>query len=143
MKAEEKVLGLIAPEDLRFGNLLDVGGLYAPCGIGAVLEISIDSVTINVSEKINVYLYEDLKPIHLSPEWLERAGAVQNRNINNMWHWVADGFHFRYDIDNRQFAILVPIPESEIPAKYFIKMDFLHELQNTWKTLTGNELKIT
>ena len=87
------------------------------------------------------HLWDVLTPVELSEQWLKDFGFKQNLSHINLWHIME--LSFRYDIMHLEFVIIgepVLFP-PEHNALFRIKnIQFVHQLQNLYFALTGNEL---
>lgn len=126
---------MITPNELRIGNYLYIHGSHAPiqagwfCLIGAGKNLP------------------DHEPIPLTPEWLERFGFKkyiyhEERNLRHA-----------YIIPNEALEHIVLIPFADghgvVENNFCIKdqrkspmIKHVHQLQNLYFALTGEELKI-
>lgn len=112
-------------EDLRRGNLIltskDAGGKKFLRSI--VQEITATYVIVDGDRKV---MLEDCEGISLSEEWLLKCGFERE---NNRWEMYIDEFHVVF---NGQIFL----EGTGIDIKY------VHQLQNLYYVLTGEELKI-
>ena len=122
---------MIAPSELRIGNYVLIGSLvWTPIdGILSSQVFACNGVGIN---------YIDIDPIPITPEWLERLGfetktgyVIMGRIGLSPTTWI--------DIMNNGTAEVCGQWNESVavsPCKY------IHELQNLYHAITGNELKI-
>lgn len=103
--------------------------------IGKVLEIySTKALCQLPSGKIEVYDAEHLNYIPLTPEWLERCGFAIP---------IDDGFFVR--VVSGVVAIKltdIGLPVVRVGDMHFTNTLHLHQLQNLYQALTGEELQI-
>lgn len=131
---------MIQPQELRIGNLVGYGVNIVP-----VKSIHTESVLKN---RVDIYVelndnlpnhcvgVDELSPIPLTPEILEKAG-VKDVWIKNSWMIVEDvsgGESFGWSMKVRNASYT-----KEIEFAYF---KYLHQLQNLYYALTGEELPI-
>jgi hypothetical protein len=86
------------------------------------------------------YSFEDLQPIPLTSELLEKCGFVLDKGVG-VWFDKKenDGFRFTFTLwDSYEGGYLFTreMPSNHIPVFY------LHQLQNLYFALTGEELNI-
>jgi hypothetical protein len=90
----------------------------------------------------NRALANDLKRIPLTPEWLERCGFKFLSNPgggDKSWRRVDFPFELT-DIDGSEgFSVYYFNGDDNV---YITECDFLHQLQNLYFALTGEELSI-
>ena len=138
---------MINANDLRRGNLVDIinrcHAVHVPMGTQfKILEIKAFSVTgIYPHETVVANEWQekkitDLEPIPLTPEILEKCGFKK--------HEFGDGYlknKIYYILPMRigfDFCILYSITEhKKINLKY---IEYVHQLQNLYFSLTGEEL---
>lgn len=129
---------MIKASELRLGNIVWESNSFTP-GAEDYNEIVIAS--INDIDKVirddlgNGYSYDSLYPIPLTPEWLERCGFKRDPDTNN------------YDIPTYSFGGLIMRKENKIwrfiyKEKRLRTINYLHQLQNLYFALTGEELTI-
>ncbi len=107
---------------LRIGNLLqDRDGKTA----------TVSEITENEFKAYSGMLTKlPLNPIPLTPEWLVKFGFGLS-NIHKGWHRITNGVEILFDIDMGCFIEMVGI-----------EINYVHELQNLFFALTGEELEI-
>ena len=119
---------MIAPSELRIGNYVLIGSLvWTPIdGILSSQVFACNGVGIN---------YIDIDPIPITPEWLERLGSDKIKLFGND---PSDTVTITIEgCVNLSFTgeVLHNIVAG-------IKVKYVHQLQNLYHALTGNELKI-
>ena len=97
------------------------------------LDIGFDALESYENRPIISYLLSDLKPIPLTEEWLLKFGF----ELDYESHWSS----------TQEFLLLEQLGDSYIKLcdGHFhdsIEMKFVHQLQNLYFALTGEELKI-
>jgi len=122
---------MITAKELRIGNLMN--GRHRPYGgdnIEALPVITIDTpyhvsfLKPNSSEQH----VDDLQPIPLTEEWLVKFGLKKTVGIEfHEWNLGDWGI-----IQNDKFE----------GYPYLVEFKYVHQLQNWWHALTGEELKI-
>jgi hypothetical protein len=90
-----------------------------------------------------------VEPIHLTPEILEKAGFVKISD-RNFYHWtlkfsgIADNGSNKYIISGMHHKDSLPIVVAFTVNGFWASknMEYLHQLQNLYFALTGEELQI-
>lgn len=80
------------------------------------------------------WISDKIEPIPLTSEILEKAGFAAYKFGYWMDRKDIDGF--RYDLNDKEFCIVEAIDRFCAPCEH------LHQLQNIYFALTGNELQI-
>lgn len=123
-------------KELRLGNLVMLGDIVAPVSI-----IELFSHTNAINE-----LNQDMiDPVPLSKEWLKRLGLIE--------HSVSDFYYIELEEYILQVVVNGFSGTLEKDPKWFISIDtghgsqpvtitkrYVHELQNIYHALTGEEL---
>lgn len=120
---------MIKANELRVGNIFNLvrGKGSLPVVIDEDIMLKIFSLAYN-------YALNDLEPIPLTPEWLERCG-------------------FEIPVDNGFFVRVargvvcikltdIGLPIVRIGEMHFTNIKYLHQLQNLYFALTGEELTL-
>ena len=123
--------------ELRIGNWITVGKSN-PIQITGIFNEYIRALVL-------FPVHDDVNPIPLTPEILEKAGFVKNRNgepsieIND----IASHLELMVGVDNLHYPSFTQTPQgSEERTVYFNRINSLHQLQNLYFALTGEELTI-
>ncbi len=119
--------------ELRLNNLLMYGDTIVPI-IG--MENNDESVLVKIDPDTAVD-YKKLKPIALTAEWFSKLGFKEAYRSHNRVRFDLTNY-CRYDFDLDSNKIL----EGFLFFGNYIKCNYLHQLQNIYFTLTGEELKI-
>lgn len=122
---------MINPKELRIGNIINSSGLAM-----VVLRIYEDRVFCHEYEPktiLEVPKDIDANPIPLTHEILEKAGGQFCDGLGSKW----------YIFVNNQYNVVIDL----IGRGYFIKdshseLQSVHQLQNLYFALTGEELEI-
>lgn len=127
--------------ELRIGNLISDGFF-----IYKILEIS-KGIVKGFSTQNGEFFYpdtlyslneENLEGIPLTEEWLLRFGAKKINHIHGYVFWT---FH-----NTKQNNCLIDIYENgnktEVNSRVVNPCKYVHQLQNLYFALTGNELEI-
>jgi hypothetical protein len=115
-------------EELRVGNLINVGALYSTYGIGTVCEILADSVVVKINESYHSYLFDDLQGVEFSEEWLVKFSFELHYG-----RYFKGNFCYYPDLKMFEWRGL-PLLDS--------LWNEVHKLQNLHFALTGQELTI-
>lgn len=125
---------MIKPSDLRIGNLIN-----SPNGIISVSGIETDFNEFSEGEEtVNDFLISNLNPIQLTEEWLLKFGFQYNGKvlILKFKDGVFDEGNCIEYFKGRDY--------TEIKFGYYgnSKIKYVHQLQNLYHALTGEELTI-
>lgn len=127
--------------ELRIGNLIDLGNRIAK-----IVEIGhLSCVVVDLEEtQDTIEDYERVKPIPLTEEWLVRFG-FDFRGVNSTMGYtstqcVFNSFLIFYNTHSGMGYTTVG--EDEF-CYHNTKIKYVHQLQNLYFALTGNELTIT
>ena len=118
--------------ELRIGNYVDWNG-----ETGIVSQLLEKDICFKCGEEC---LYEDLKPLPLTEEWLLKFGFYAKHHHDN---FSFNGFEIsssqrRIDTNERSVFYLMLTEDS----KFNIRIEHVHKLQNLYFALTGEELII-
>jgi len=108
--------------ELRIGNLVDDNGLVE---------------TVTSDHLINDEYYDGLKgclPIPLTNEWLIKFGFEKIRRS----YCLNRSLRYRVIKTNGVYTFRI----EYIDSKHLARIDYVHQLQNLYFALTGNELEI-
>ena len=123
---------MIPTFDLRIGNLITVSGVvYRITGISET----------KVSSKVHKGSFrpEELQPIPLTAEILEKAGFKQLKKTGWFDKVPAEGFS--YKLHANRIMIFHP-GENTLSHSLNTQIVFLHQLQNLYYCMTGREILI-
>ena len=119
------------PANFRIGNFVET-----PDGIQPIIEISQHAVYTADFKST----WAEIKPIPLTEDWLKIFGFERKDNPNNTpsWIWIKKGqVWFYQDWKGCDFYI-----NSFINTYSQKEVKFIHELQNLYFALTGEELTL-
>lgn len=122
---------MIDSKELRIGNLAE-----SPIGwIGSVIELKSSFVRLYKKDDLSAYNFGSdlIDPIPITPEWLERLGFEKLPPKNHWEEYWEKGILRLYITDGKISPIAVI--NSERPK-------YVHQLQNLYYALTGQELTI-
>ena len=111
--------------ELRIGNFVETKR-----GISKVFVLTIDNVVETENKEY------DVKPIPLTEEWLLKFGFEEYEFEDEIFGYVLNDFGY---VNEFQFMIRIFIDFEGILIQKPIK--YVHQLQNLYFALTGEELK--
>lgn len=124
-------------EELRIGNWISVPDSFKPIRHNtAVRDIHKDGINKHWGGEA-IYFYNLVQPIPLNEEWLLKFGFEQEC-IDDYIIDLKDGCQLSVDIKNKK----VYIGESVEWGCPRINYNYVHQLQNLYFALTGEELTI-
>lgn len=129
---------MIKPNELRIGNKLNYTGLgnsYYPTGIITVEEVLSNGVNLSHGD-LTVYEAEKLHPIPLTPQILEKCGF---KDVHGEYVTL-EGIGIYNDGDDYWFCD-EDAHEGNV-IYYGNGFQYVHQLQNLFFALTGEELEI-
>ncbi len=140
--------------ELRLGNLVTIDNPKAWTKLKGLAMIvkSIEnkpdayfpksSGTVSLLHKRDEYNQFDefIAPIPLSAEWLERFGFGKS-DEHEMGHNHRDDFHFYYDYHFKRFRIESG-HASKVEYHQVLDIQYVHQLQNLYYSLTGKDLEL-
>jgi hypothetical protein len=130
----------VKASELRIGNLVQPVDDNWPVKVIGVEYINLEEFEGNPYWTVNDFKLNELTPIELNPEWLEKFGFENNRI---QWRW--------HTIRVEEFGT---ISQSVFPGEYCLtfldsipymlptRIRYVHELQNLYFAITGQELEI-
>lgn len=124
------------PEELRIGNLV----LLRNTSIGGHIEIEsinkfgIELYFTDLDGIEPTWEFDQIKGIPLTEEWLERFGFEENVHFFN-----TSSYYLRKS-DSGGFELWVDFYQPK--ERMICKIHHVHQLQNLYYALTGNELTI-
>lgn len=113
---------MIEPRELRIGNLL-----YIQTGATSLCPIEITG--LDIYDQFKGFI-PSLQPIPLTEEWLVKFGFEKKRG------WDDSPFYKKNDVDIYIVSDKSFTNELDVPIKH------VHQLQNLYYALTGEELPI-
>lgn len=105
--------------ELRVGNWVNT-----PEGVYQVIDVLCDSVNTIAQHSLP---YDWIEPIQLTPEILQKCGFEQGKGV---MFWESEGVGIAYETLGGYFRLY---PRTN-------RIDYLHQLQNLFHALTGEEL---
>ena len=155
---------MITSNELRISNLifwnpklLNPNTTLAPMQIevSAIFKDKISYISPNIEyraepfeddllqEETPTKLLEEIEPITLTPEILERYGFTQAANYLNryVYHRPQDKQFLEIEINIEEYKVSLNVTtHQKVDLPYHYK--FLHQLQNLFFVLTGEELEV-
>lgn len=133
------------PTELRLGNFIDYEATtHMITGLG---ESTCNSKWLGYPEDIYLHSYSELKPIVLTEEWLVKFGfELKAKEFNfwgkNGWHISNTNGSFQKDtgdviVQEEWYLFIADKPVHMLP-----KIQYVHQLQNLYFSLTGEELTL-
>lgn len=140
---------MIDPKELRIGNLVNTQD-----GHGVVRAVNLFIATVDVMNCVSEFTDDALSPIPITPEWLERLGFVNRQNEFDEWGikifddphrpnsyfytgWFVIYAEYKDQIIDH-FVCNMGDYRNETDAKF----KYVHQLQNLFYCLTGQELTV-
>lgn len=131
---------MITASELRVGNLFqDTDGTY--CYYAGSWQRS--DGWINRDSANNTYKESEMHPIPLTPEILEKCGFVVNSGMHGYKYYYPNEdalWSIRQEGD-RMWQVCIIVRYDEI-WKFNPIVNYLHQLQNLYYALTGEELNV-
>lgn len=138
MRYGVKISMMIRAEELRIGNLVLLSKNYKD-NIHKVEEIYTDEVKVTSIEDGGCFprmTMRSILPIPLDPEWLERCGLFENGSLYKGDLRFKGRGHLTIEvIKNGGLGYFAPFNKT-------IEIKYLHQLQNFYFALTGEELNV-
>lgn len=137
---------MINTNELKRGNWFydTIGGKYGKPGYQKVLSISEESV--NHWQDKGVFgssKAEDINPIPLTPEILDKAGLKRGNWIFKEGEYMlTEDIYINYTCNIYYKYWEGDGDQGGIETKTFCEIKYLHQLQNLYFALTGTELEI-
>jgi hypothetical protein len=110
--------------ELRIGNFVSIDGVLKPIKV-----FIIDTTETSVNTKY--------KPIPLTEEWLLKFGFVYNIDSYYKRHTESET-NFDWDIETGLYII----DDNGLVLKDISHIEYVHQLQNLYFALTGEELEV-
>lgn len=127
---------MIKENEIRVGNLIK--------GIATSLTIKVDLHFFNEVFDDDTML-DWYAPIPLSKELLEKCGFVKNRSGELAIEMYGAESHLEmiYGVESWHYPIITQTPQGDEERSVFLnRIQYLHQLQNLYFALVGEELKI-
>lgn len=112
--------------ELRIGNWVDSGDHFGEIQVQVIQKDGINPFDWGQGNHC-IHFYESIKPIPLTEEWLMKFGFEKNIGWDDMVYYILNGVDVYEMIDYYEYADA--------------KIKHVHQLQNLYFALTGEELK--
>lgn len=123
---------MVKANELRIGNLIEKENIvFDYVGGCKNIPIKIEVTLSNILEISNSNMFT---PITLTPEILEKNCGFHKVG----WYWVREGFDLEVVQNNNGFNLSINGNEYDLSIIFY----YLHQLQNIYFALTGEELPI-
>lgn len=122
---------MVQANELRIGNWIDF--ISTPGEFEKVADINSAGVKCPSVNRVSI---EDIQPIPLTHEILEKFGFKKGVYYYTMNEWALSIYKVLPHPDNWLMKFSAPCGE-------IAKISYLHQLQNLYFSLTGEELKIS
>lgn len=134
---------MINPKELRIGNLVWETRIVDPSpeDLQSITVGAINGIYNTVYDnEDNIYGPEDIYPIPLTPEWLQRMDLVKESYLHRPVYKISQtDYYLRWEDD----VVDVSIEDLNGHKHYFrYALKYVHQLQNLYFSLTGKELAI-
>lgn len=117
--------------ELRIGNYI----LSVDKKVGSVISLAKEGVGIMITELLFSYeFYEKVRPIPLTEEWLLKFGFVK-LDTSDIFYILG------YNMQLKVSECLNMVAWHNLML-HDVKIEYVHQLQNLYFALTGEELKI-
>jgi len=138
----------IEPNELRIGNLV----LDNQNRQGEIFIIEPEKVWVKLKTSIGTSAYINdigqIKPISLTPDWLAKMGFAEN--LLDKYN-PSEGVYYTKEINDKKYCDLSFIDGDKngifevclFPYTDHFRYQYVHQLQNLFFALCGQELKIT
>lgn len=148
---------MIQPKELRIGNYLYWDADHGCAGVlrvEGIREYNFLAVGLAKCQPTSQFEYEhEVDPIPITPEWLENLGFkfIEILSVND--YESEDQYIFRHDETNFVIGIVTSTYGGIFERSFRFRMDgdiiylktkleYVHQLQNLYFALTGEELTI-
>jgi hypothetical protein len=128
---------MIKPEELRVGNRVLVNRYEDDDPWETTVEeIEAMHITASLVPRGGTWVkYEDLNPIPLTPEWLERCGLPCDRST------IDAGGNFSLVFERREDKLFL-VSSSAMESEVIRQIEYVHIFQNIYFDLKCEELQI-
>lgn len=127
---------MIKPNELRIGNLVYNDYLKKNKYVTGIFDNNIwlsDNIDEDSDQRASI---EACQPIPLTEEWLLKFGFEEKQGYSTSKYWKDDKFLYKL---NGYFLVINETYEGEALSD---NIQYVHQLQNLYFALTGEELEI-
>jgi len=128
---------MITANELRRGNLVYTYDTDYPYGPGNQFLFRVKDIGVCLYDENSSAGYDEVEPIPLTPEILETCGAKKNYFNNPEFDL---GLNSCIDLVYEDGLIKISANNGEYKSE--TNITYLHQLQNLYFALTGEELKV-
>ena len=121
------------PTELRIGNWVKYDSPWGDYATISQINAG-GNVKVKIGHENRVSGASKIQPIPLTEEWLKKFGFEYNSGLK---HWIKPNSGFYYAI---RVGWLIPWMDDNCEVK--TPLHHVHQLQNLYHALTGEELKI-
>ena len=124
-------------QELKLGNLIKISPRENEEGILFLADIQQSSIIGEMLVPRQGYhfriKFDEILPLELSEEWLKYLGFIQSDTEEELWSDAKNFVQFKFSpfesgfLENGQIAVVI---------------NYMHQLQNSYFTLTGEQLSI-
>ncbi len=130
---------MIDSNEVRIGNLVNYNdGEYGFDDYVVIIEPHEIHTYRTIAERIK---NAELNPIPITPEWLEMFGFVKSISPKCHENWVMySQHHFSFVL--REITPFIGFTYHSYGTDHSLQIDHVHQLQNLYHALTGQELTV-
>lgn len=141
---------MIDPKELRIGNVIGWKTGVGELIIGELFEVHSDKVAISAPlvdgdiEGQGFMGVAGIEPIPLTTEWIKRCG-MEYRKEDKVWQIQIGNTNY-FEIEAEEPFMCGVTPETwrdQSPVYIWAEVKHVHQLQNIFFALTGEELNLT
>lgn len=125
-------------QELRTGNWVNLpsAGINARVDMFSKNYLYIGTLDIDLDENDNCFLLEDANGIELTKDWLLKLGF----SLNEYNHYYISHTRFGVDFDiDEKYQVFIGDDMCDYTTR-LIEIKYVHQLQNLYFALTGEEL---
>ena len=131
---------MIRANELRIGNWIEYDGRYFKIYSIADVFPTLDTIEFG----IGVVDYNNINPIPLTPEILEKCGFEKEQRSDYdgeyFYVWIKNGVDIHEGNNSKEFNYATYVKGAQCSFKSGIGVKYLHQLQNLYFALAGEEL---
>lgn len=144
-----KIIVMVQINDLRFGNLVTwVDELEDyPLTISGILskeDVFVEWVWESGETANTDCGLDNIRPIKITRKFLEKNGFAEDAN-GTLWRLMQTHYLEMIDMPDGFYPVYAQIPEVSSEAEQKVglnKIQYVHQFQNLWYSLTGSELEV-
>jgi hypothetical protein len=129
---------MIPAEQLRIGNIIGLDP-NDPENIGVVLEVAHTNLKIRIGSDNHWYQPDDLYPLPLVEEWLEKFDFNSKyKSVHMHWNLYTFCIEQKSDVDDLHRSI----PQEQVFYYGNIEVGSVHHLQNIYFAIEQKDLQV-